>query len=263
MKIITKISVQEKRKDRYNIFLNEKYAFSVDEAVLIKHNLVKGQQLTEEDIEQIQVQEEDQKAYGKAINFLSYRMRSTGEVFTYLKEQEVEEHVIQQILSKLMENGYLDDLAFANAYVRTMMETTDKGPNVLKQELKLKSVSDAKIEEALLNFSEERMIEKVKKLAEKVAKKQRTQSAKMLQLKVEEAIVKKGYPAYLLGEVKEEFEEQGMEEEEEWARLVTQGEKFARKYDKFEGYEKKMKLKQALFRKGFPLHLIDRYLEEE
>ncbi len=39
---ITKITTQKKRKDRYNIFVDEKYAFSVDEEVLLKFHLKKG-----------------------------------------------------------------------------------------------------------------------------------------------------------------------------------------------------------------------------
>lgn len=46
MPVITKITAQKKLKDRYNIFTDagdgEKYAFSVDEDVLIKHQLKKG-----------------------------------------------------------------------------------------------------------------------------------------------------------------------------------------------------------------------------
>ena len=39
---ITKISIQKKAVDRYNIFLDDNYAFSVTEDILIKFNLRKG-----------------------------------------------------------------------------------------------------------------------------------------------------------------------------------------------------------------------------
>ena len=46
MSMITKITTQQKNKERFNIFVDEgkgeKYAFSVDEAVLIKFQLKKA-----------------------------------------------------------------------------------------------------------------------------------------------------------------------------------------------------------------------------
>ena len=45
MPIITKITTQTKRTDRYNIFIDEKYAFSVAEEVLLKFQLKKGKEI--------------------------------------------------------------------------------------------------------------------------------------------------------------------------------------------------------------------------
>ena len=45
MPTITKITTQTKRTDRYNIFIDEKYSFSVDEDVLLKFQLKKGKEI--------------------------------------------------------------------------------------------------------------------------------------------------------------------------------------------------------------------------
>lgn len=42
MPYITKISAQKNNTERVNIFLDEKYAFSVDLDVLVQHDLKKG-----------------------------------------------------------------------------------------------------------------------------------------------------------------------------------------------------------------------------
>ena len=42
MQVITKITRQKNNKERYNIYLNEEFAFSVDESTLIKFGLTKG-----------------------------------------------------------------------------------------------------------------------------------------------------------------------------------------------------------------------------
>lgn len=47
MAVITKITRQKRNEERYNIFLNDEYAFSVDESVLVKYRLTKGMTIDE------------------------------------------------------------------------------------------------------------------------------------------------------------------------------------------------------------------------
>lgn len=54
MPYITKISAQKNNTERVNVFLDEKYAFSVDLDVLVQHDLKKGKELDEADIIDIQ-----------------------------------------------------------------------------------------------------------------------------------------------------------------------------------------------------------------
>ena len=140
MPMITKITTQQKNKDRYNIFTDEghgeKYAFSVDESVLLKFQLKKGMELDELFLTEIHYEDDIRKAYNRALHYLSSRMRSEGEVRTYLLEKEIDAPIIQEVILKLYEYKFLDDEQYAIAYVRTQMNTTDKGNIVIKRELK-------------------------------------------------------------------------------------------------------------------------------
>ena len=75
MPVITKITVQKKQTDRYNIFTDdghgEKYAFSVDEDVLIKYQLKKGMELDEFAVTEIFFQDDIRKAYQPSSSILS------------------------------------------------------------------------------------------------------------------------------------------------------------------------------------------------
>ena len=53
--------------------------------------------------------------------------------------------------------------------------------------------------------------------------------------------------------------EKDMDEEMEAIRY--QGEKAQRKYSGYTGYEYEQKMKQTLFRKGFSMDLIERFME--
>ncbi len=140
MAVITKITTQQKNKDRYNIFLDygkgEEYAFSVDSDVLIKFQLKKGMELDELELTEINYNDDIHKAYNLAIQSLAIRMRSEKEISDYLRLKDVEEPVIHEVIHKLVAQKYLNDHEFALAYVRTQVNTTDKGANVISKELK-------------------------------------------------------------------------------------------------------------------------------
>ena len=51
---ITKIEVQKKKQNRFNIYLNNEFAFGVDEDTLLKFGLTKGTELTQDTIREIE-----------------------------------------------------------------------------------------------------------------------------------------------------------------------------------------------------------------
>ena len=85
--VITKIEAQ-KKKGRYNIYLNDAFAFGVDEATVVKYALFKGTELTKEQIEEIKHDDCIQQAYQKALHFLNFKLRSTKEVYEKLEKYE-------------------------------------------------------------------------------------------------------------------------------------------------------------------------------
>jgi regulatory protein len=261
MQKITKISVQQKNKERFNIFLDEEYAFAVYESTLLKYQLVKGKELDELDIEEILYSDQINKAYLSAVHYLSFRMRTEKEIEVYLKEKEIEPFVIKEIIVKLKEQSYLNDAEFAVAYVRTQVQTTLKGRQVISQELVEKGVAKNTIEDALMEYSEEEELEHAIKLVHKYSPKYKNDAFKIMIQKVEQALMRKGYSFSV---IKVAIEEADLEEDvsEEWDAIAKQAEKYHRKYAKLEGYDYKMKMKGALYRKGFTMDLIDRWLEE-
>lgn len=175
---IVKIEVQPKKKNRFNIYVDrgngEIFAFSVGEDVLIKHGLRKGMELDELDIDAILHEDQIKAAFNKALTFLGYRMRSEKEVRDYLVSQGIDERVIERVMVELQLKNYVNDKEFAEAFVRTQMKTTLKGPGIIKAELGQKGIESDLIEAALHHFTKERQIEAAYKLAEKQLGKKRT-----------------------------------------------------------------------------------------
>ncbi|MFJ5622672.1 recombination regulator RecX [Peribacillus loiseleuriae] len=266
--VITKITTQQKRTDRYNIFMDygkgkgEEYAFSVDEEVLLKFQLKKGMEINEYDLADIKLYDEIQKSFTSALNYLSHRMRSEQEIRIYLKKKEIDEPIIQETVLKLYKYKYLDDLEFARAFVRTYMNGGNKGPIIIQQELREKGVKLSIIEQAMVEYPSEQQIEHAVMMAEKAIKKETKLSERALKQKLDQILSRKGFTRDVISIALQEVTLE-KDDDEEWRSLMFQAEKIKRRYQGYTGYEYEQRMKQALFRKGFAIEMIDRYLSDE
>lgn len=257
-KKITSIAVQ-KRAGHFNVFLDGHYAFPVSENTLIKYRLAKGMEISDNLIEVLKKEDQYQKAYSKALDYLSYQLRTVKEIQTYLKKLDISEHDIERVIITLTESKYLDDLNYAKSYVRTSAKTTDKGPVVITQKLKQKGVASDLIEEALFEFSFEQQIENGLKVAQKTVAKNHKLSFQALKNKLHQTLLAKGFSLQVIDNVLTELDLE-LDEETEWEILVAQGEKLWSRYQRLAEPKRSLKFKQALYRKGFSLSLIDEYL---
>lgn len=265
MAIITKITTQQKNQDRFNIYMDygkgEEYAFSVDSDVLIKFQLKKGMELDDFSYLEIQYQDDIRKAYNQAVNYLARRMRSEKEIKDYLVQKEIEEPVIHEVLHKLTAQKYINDEDYAFSYTRTQMNTTDKGPDLILMELKEKGINEGYIQLALEEYSQSAQIEKATRMCEKFFKKNIKDSERIVKQKAEQMLLRKGYPFSVIHvAINKVYANKDADEEMEAIRF--QGEKAQRKYSKFTGFEYEQKMKQALYRKGFSMDLIEKFLFE-
>lgn len=126
MRMITKIARQKNNPERYNIYLNEEYAFPVDEAILIQFGLTKGKVLDEFEIQEIAYEDEIRKAFNKGLNFLSYQMRSEHEVKKKLLALEFGEAVVLEAIQKLKSYGFINDENYSKALLNTKKATMKK-----------------------------------------------------------------------------------------------------------------------------------------
>ena len=146
---ITKIARQVKRADRYSIYLDGSYSFSLGEAELLKLGLHSGQEFSEEELAQYK----DESAYGKwfdrTLNLLSFRLRSEWELRDYLRRKDCPPEITDKILNKLNINGYVNDEQFAKRWVenRRLLKSTSK--RRLSQELRQKRIDQSIIDQAL------------------------------------------------------------------------------------------------------------------
>ena len=152
MQTITNIKHQTRNSDRVNIYLNDKYAFS------LSHNnsehLLIGQTLSSSAVDKLLESDLIGKAYKKAKKFIDYRPRSVKEVYDRLIKHGFEVEIIKRVMDQLQKDNVLDDLQFAELWVDNRRTFRPRSKRAIRKELMLKGVSEGDIEIALDDVDE-------------------------------------------------------------------------------------------------------------
>lgn len=164
---ITAIEPQTKAKNRTNIFVDDKFAFGIDERLLIDYDLFVGKEITGKDVEKYKEGDDYQKCMEKAFRFLSFRPRSEKEMRDKLLEK-YGEATVKRAMKKLAEYGYVSDAEFARMWVSS--RKLGRGKRALSFELSRKGVAKDVIEEALSDLSNDLEFESALELVKKRSK---------------------------------------------------------------------------------------------
>lgn len=82
------------------------------------------------------------KYYASALFYLQYRSRSEREIREYLKRKKASEEVVEHIVSKLKEQKFLDDEAFAKMWIESRIRSKPRSQRLLKIELRRKGIHE-------------------------------------------------------------------------------------------------------------------------
>lgn len=157
-KVIIKNVVKKKRD--YLVTTNNE-DISLDEDTIIKFGVFKDHIFTTAEFENIKNTNLENKAFLKAINYLSYRARSKHEIYQYLQKQELTEIMIENIIEKLSQFGYINDQRFASELVDYESRVKLRGPLYIAQTLQTKGISPELITNALSDYSSELQSENI------------------------------------------------------------------------------------------------------
>ncbi|MBT9671724.1 recombination regulator RecX [Secundilactobacillus kimchicus] len=258
---ITKIQSQ-KRPGRYNIYIDDQYAFAVGEDVLIRHRLLKGTELDAGLIQQLQREDDLSKIWQRALDYLGFRQRTEQELTDYLLAKEFELEDIETVIARLKAERLVNDEHYAYSYVRTMRQTSDKGPAVISRQLQVKGVSERLIQAALSDeFDESVQLTQASEQVPKIKRQYHRDMPRIQEQKVRQRLMAKGFSSDVISQVLAEtsFE---MAEDEQEDLLNGQAEKLWRRHASREASDRRQKVWQALYRKGFPSDAINKWLAD-
>jgi len=144
---VTSIKQQVKRADRYSIFVEGKYAFSLSESALLESKLASGQELSREQLGEFKKRSADDKLYNQTLRYVAMRPRTRWEVEFYLDRKQASPALIDNILNKLSNIGLIDDRKFAQAYVNDRKLLRPASRRKIIAELRKKRVADEIIQQ--------------------------------------------------------------------------------------------------------------------
>lgn len=164
---VTKITPQKFRRNFFNIYLDNKFAFALNADELLKSHLKLGYQISSEDAQKFIKIKKEIDLTDSLYRFVSFRPRSEKEVRDYFKKKKVDPAAIEKITEKAKSLNLINDLDFSKWWLEQRQTFRPKGPRLLKLELKQKGISDEIINSVLSSKSSQTEFKTALALAQK------------------------------------------------------------------------------------------------
>ena len=197
--VITNLKQGVNNPNRVNVFVNSKYALSLDVAQVVDLGVKVGLEISEDELEEFKKASEYGKLYQRTLEWVLVRPRSVRETRDYLSKKlktsssdsllrarrygaqslvplpvgrvQSSEDILElseNIIQKLLDKKYLDDYKFAEWYVENRFVKKGISKKRLKMELFKKGIAREIVDEVIDDRDDEEEIRKV--IAKKRAK---------------------------------------------------------------------------------------------
>jgi regulatory protein len=144
---VTALRLQKRGSGRVNVYLDGVFGFGL--ARVLAARLRVGQELGEADVAELQRQDEEEEALGRALGLIGRRPRSVKELQQAMERRGVAQQVQEAVVARLQAQGALDDRAFADAWVENRRAFRPRSRIALRAELSRKGIDRSTTEEAL------------------------------------------------------------------------------------------------------------------
>ena len=149
---ITGLKLQKKNTSRVNVYLDDAFSFGL--AAVLAADLKVGQQLDDDMIAELRQKDAEEEAYQRALRFIARRPHAEQELRLKLQRKQPDQRVLDAVILRLKEHQWLDDAAFAAAWVENRRTFRPRSARALRSELRGKGVSRETTEESLEGYDE-------------------------------------------------------------------------------------------------------------
>lgn len=191
MGVITKIEVQQKNKERVNIYIDEEFFAGVDVELVYTLGLKKGLNMDDENRKELIYKDNVSKAKNKAFRILNKAEQS--EKILRDKLSDYDEEIIDEVITFLKNINLLDDKGYAKRIAYSNSNISKFGKNKIKQNLYQKGINKEIIEEALEDIDEDVEFENALYLAEKRYSRIKNEDKRKIYQKLAQHLTYKGF----------------------------------------------------------------------
>ncbi len=141
------VRISELDKKRVKIILEDRTSFPLYKAEQRRYDLVEGEELSSEQFQEIRTEILIKRARKRTMHLLERMDRTEAQLRDKLRQGYYPDDVIEDAIAYVKSYHYVDDLRYAQNYVRSHME--QKSQRKLQMELLSKGVPKQMITEAL------------------------------------------------------------------------------------------------------------------
>ena len=145
MQKITDIQPQKRNKSRVNVYVDGEYVLALELLTVMKLGLKIGTEVTETQLAEAALDTEQSVALERAMNYIARGRKTSFQLRKYLTDKEYAPAVVNYVMDKMKYYGYVDDKAYAQAYVE--QNSQSKGARRVKQELIQRGIKLSEAEE--------------------------------------------------------------------------------------------------------------------
>lgn len=247
--------IEKMPSGKYKLVIDGEKIITYDD-VILKHGLLFKKDIDNNMYSKIKEDTLYYNEYNNVIKLIDKRLRSEKEIREYLLKKEVNSKYIQKIISELTSNRLIDDERFCKAYVSDKIYLSLDGPNKIRKDLINHNIEDGVINEALKEFNDEVIYDRLYKIVMKKINSNHKYSRSILKEKIMSYIYDLGYPTDIfLSIFDEEYKEDTSILEKEASKIYKQLSK------KYSGDELNYKFISKMYSKGFRKDEIDKIKE--
>lgn len=154
---MTVTAVEEYKKNKYKIYLNDAFAFVLYKGDLRHFDIAPGRELTEEELAQIREEAVLKRAKLRAMHLLESRDYTEETMRRKLREGLYPADVIQDALNYVKGYHYIDDRRYAMSFIEAHAQSLTN--RQISDKLRLKGIASDLIESCLQDFEEEYVVQ--------------------------------------------------------------------------------------------------------
>jgi regulatory protein len=128
------------REKRVNVFLDGTFSFSLLAETALKKTLKVGQELSENEIKELQGNDQYQRCFNAAVRYLGYRPRSEFEVRRRLHRYGFDSECTENTIGRLKKQGLVDDSEFARFWIENRETFSPRSRKLTSLELRRKGL---------------------------------------------------------------------------------------------------------------------------